>query len=170
MKALVLLAVFSLVAAPAFAQGDPLTAGTKGTYDIVKGCITKAAAQVPEEHYSFKPTPEVRSFGGLIGHIADSNFGICAGAAGEKSPMGDIEKSKTTKTDLVKALADSFAYCDKVFAGMNDAKGAEKVKFFTGEQPRLTVLAFNTAHDFEHYGNIVTYMRLKGMVPPSSQR
>jgi uncharacterized damage-inducible protein DinB len=125
---------------------------------------------VSEADYAFKPTPEVRSFGQLIGHVADSNYGICATAAGEKPPVGDVEKTKTAKADLQKALADSFAYCDKIWASMAGPKGMEMVKFFGGEQPRLAVLAFNTSHDFEHYGNIVTYMRLKGMVPPSSQR
>jgi uncharacterized damage-inducible protein DinB len=94
---------------------------------------------------------------------------ICAAAAGEKSPASGIEKSATTKAALQKALAEAFAYCDKVFAGMTKEKGEELVTFFGNQQPKLAVLAFNTSHDFEHYGNIVTYMRLKGMVPPSSQ-
>lgn len=156
---------------PLAAQGgSPMTAATKGTYDMVKGYITKSAEQVSEANYAFKPTPEVRSFGQLLGHIADANYLICAAAAGEKPPVGDVEKTKITKADLQKGLAESFAYCDKVYAGMTDAKGHETVKFFGNEQPKLAVLAFNTSHDFEHYGNIVTYMRLKGMVPPSSQR
>lgn len=89
----------------------------------------------------------------------------------EKSPSGgDIEKTKTTKADLSKALAESFAYCDKVFAGMTDATGAKTVKFMMGgDMAKLSILSFNTAHDWEHYGNLVTYMRLNKMVPPSSQ-
>ena len=160
-----------LAAAPLAAQGgDPMTKATKGWFDVVKGYITKSAEQVSEANYAFKPTPEVRSFGQLIGHVADSNYEICSAAAGEKPPVNDVEKTKTAKADLQKALAESFAYCDKVWAGVTDAKGTEMVKFFGGQQPRLAVLGFNTSHDFEHYGNIVTYMRLKGMVPPSSQR
>jgi uncharacterized damage-inducible protein DinB len=170
--------VFSLVlagavvsAAPVLAQGgDPLSAATKSTYEMVRGYILKAADQMSEEDYAFKPTPEVRSFGALIGHIANANYMICSRAAGEKSPSADdIEKTKTTKADLVKALGESFAYCDKAYGSMTDAKGVEVVDFFRQKQPRLAVLAFNTSHDFEHYGNIVTYMRLKGKVPPSSQ-
>ena len=156
---------------------NPLSAGAKRTYHIVKGYITRSAAKMPEEHYAFKPTPDVRSFGQILGHIADSNYAFCAGAAAEKPPMGDgsegstgVEKSKTSKADLSKALADSFAYCDKVHAGMNDKVGAEMVKFFTGEMAKLSILEFNTHHDFEHYGNLVTYMRLKGLVPPSSEK
>jgi uncharacterized damage-inducible protein DinB len=153
---------------------NPLTAGAKKPYDIIKGNITKAAAKMPEEHYAFKPTPDVRSFGQLVGHIADANYGFCAVVLGETPPEGgfdgknSIEKTKTTKADLEKALAASFAYCDKVHAGMTDAGGAAMVKFFLGEMPKLSTLQFNTSHDWEHYGNIVTYMRLNNLVPPSS--
>ena len=94
---------------------------------------------------------------------------------GEKPPAGgfdganSIEKTKTSKADLQKGLAESFAYCDKVHAGMTDAAGAAVIKFFNGDMAKLSILEFNTHHDFEHYGNIVTYMRLKGLVPPSSE-
>ncbi len=165
------LAAIAFAGASLVAQGgDPLVKATKGQFDTVKGYITKAAEQVGEDNYAFKPTPEVRSFGQLIGHVADSNYMICGAAAGEKPPASSIEKSATTKAALQKGLAESFAYCDKVYASLNDAKAAEVVAFFGNQQPRIAVLAFNTSHDFEHYGNIVTYMRLKGMVPPSSQR
>lgn len=157
------------LATPAAAQ-NALTQGEKQTYELIKGNITKSAEKVGEDLYSFRPTPEVRSFGELIGHIADANGMICSVAAGGASPKEKVEKVKTTKADLQKALADSFAACDAAFASMTDAKGAEMVKFFGGERPRLTVLSFNTAHDFEHYGNLVTYMRLKNIVPPSSER
>ena len=94
---------------------------------------------------------------------------ICGAAGGEKPPQSGIEKSMTTKAQLSKALAESSASCDKVIAGMDDKKGMEVVKFFTGPSPRLNVLTFNIAHSYEHYGNLVTYMRLKGIVPPSSE-
>ena len=156
---------------------NPLSAGAKRTFGVIKGYITRAAAKMPEEQYSFKPTPDVRSFGQIVGHITDSNYTFCAAAAGEKPPMGgfepgtvSIEKTKTSKADLEKALADSFAYCDKVHGAMTDSAGAATVKFFNGDLAKLSVLEFNTHHDFEHYGNIVTYMRLKGIVPPSSEQ
>jgi uncharacterized damage-inducible protein DinB len=155
---------------------NPLSAGAKKTYDIGKNYITKAAAKMPEDQYAFKASPDVRSFGQLVGHIADANFGFCSVVAGEKPPEGgfdpktSIEKMKTTKADLEKALAASFAYCDKVHASMTDAAGAAMVKGFFGEMAKLSVLEFSTHHDFEHYGNMVTYMRIKGLVPPSSER
>lgn len=148
---------------------NPLTAGAKRTYDIIKGYITRAAEKMPEDQYAFKASPDVRSFGQLVGHIADGNYLFCGGAAGDK-PAGGIEKSKTTKADLQKALAESFAYCDKVHASMTDAAGAATVNLFGNEMAKLSVLEFNTHHDFEHYGNMVTYMRIKGIVPPSSEK
>jgi uncharacterized damage-inducible protein DinB len=141
----------------------------KTQFGMVKGVLLKTAEKVPEPIWAFRPTPEVRTFGQIIGHVADSNLAICGAAAGEKAPPVNAEKSLTTKADLSKALADSFAYCDKVIAGMDDKKGSETIKFFGGMQARAMVLAFNTAHDYEHYGNLVTYMRINKIVPPSSE-
>jgi uncharacterized damage-inducible protein DinB len=162
------------LAAPAAEQtapaGNTMVSSIRGGYDLVKGHILKAAEQVPEEMYAFKASPDVRSLGQLFGHIADANFGICSTATGSKDGvMSGTEKSKTTKKDLIAALQASFKFCDAAFDGMTDAKGAETVKFFLpGTNTRLALLSFNAMHDWEHYGNIVTYMRLKGMVPPSS--
>jgi uncharacterized damage-inducible protein DinB len=160
------------VALPAstFAQSaNTFTTNAKRQHDMIKANLSKTAAKVGEEVYAFKPTPEVRSFGQLIGHVADSNFGICAAAAGEKPPQTGFEKTKTAKADLVKGLNDSLAYCDSVYAKIDDTKGAEAVPFFGGPTPKLGILFFNTGHNNEHYGNLVTYMRLKGIVPPSSE-
>jgi len=156
-------------AAQAAAPANPITAGTKAIYEVVKGYITKAAEQVPESLYSFKATPDVRSLGQLFAHVADGNIEFCGPVSGGKAPAGDTEKTKTTKADIQKALAASFAYCDSVYASMTDAEGAKIVDLFGMKLPKLSILGFNTAHDFEHYGNIVTYMRLNKMVPPSSQ-
>jgi uncharacterized damage-inducible protein DinB len=121
--------------------------------------------------YSFKPTDEVRSYGQIVGHVANANYMFCSTALGEKSPAAaDIEKTKTTKADLVQALKDSFAYCDKAYDGMTDTLALQKVKLFGHEMPALGVLTFNNMHDYEHYGNIVTYLRLKNIVPPSSEK
>jgi uncharacterized damage-inducible protein DinB len=153
------------------ANASPTIDSVRGMLNLAKDWLTKAAAQVPEEHYAFKPTPDVRSMGEVFGHVADANFAICAMASGQKAPMSGIEKSKKTKAELTDALTKSFAFCDAAFDGLTDARANEVIKFFLpGTHTRLGVLAFNGGHDLEHYGNIVTYMRLKGMVPPSSQR
>jgi hypothetical protein len=152
----------------AFAQANPGTAAAKAQYDMIKGNLVKAAEMVPENLYAFKPTPEVRSFGQLFGHLADGQFGMCGTASGMKPPMSNVEKTMTSKADLTKALKAAVAFCDSAFASMNDTKGLETVQFFTGPTPRLWVLAFNTSHNNEHYGNLVTYLRINKMVPPSS--
>jgi uncharacterized damage-inducible protein DinB len=162
-----------LAGVPGLARsGNPMTDATKAQFAIVQGYLMKTADQVTEANYAFKPTPDVRSLGAIIGHVADANFSICSTASGAANPMKgvSVEKTKTSKADLQKALADSLTFCDAQLTAMTDAKGTEMVDFFGGKQPRLAVLAFNNAHNFEHYGNLVTYMRLKGMVPPSSQK
>lgn len=169
MRAALAMAVLLGTAGVASAQDAMITA-TRNHFALVKGNVVKAAAKVSEADYAFKPTPEVRSFGELVGHVANANYMICAAAAGEKSPStSNIEKTVTGKAALEKALAESFAYCDTVFAKMSAAMATEEVKFFTGPTSRLGILAFNNMHDMEHYGNMVTYMRLKGLVPPSSE-
>jgi uncharacterized damage-inducible protein DinB len=149
-----------------------ITASVKVPFDITKDNISKALEQVPENRLSFRATPAVRTFGQIFGHVADSNYMLCALASGEQAPEGSAEASAKTKADLQKAVADSFAFCDRAFAGLNDQTGAEPatVPFLPMPNTRLGVLAFVAAHDWEHYGNIVTYLRLNKMVPPSTQQ
>jgi uncharacterized damage-inducible protein DinB len=137
---------------------------------MVKNNIVGSAEKMPEANYSFKPTPEVRSYGQLLGHIADAQYLFCSAVLGKPNPAPGIEKSKTSKADLLKALNEAFAYCDTAYDSMTDAEAGAVVKFFGAEQAKTTVLSFNTAHNNEHYGNIVTYLRMKGLVPPSSER
>jgi uncharacterized damage-inducible protein DinB len=155
--------------APAAPPANPITASEKGVYGFVSGAVVGAAVKMPEENYSFKPTPEVRSFGQLVGHVADASYGFCAESMGEANPMKNFEKTKTTKADLVAALKEAVAYCNKAFENMTDAKGSQMVKMFNFDLAKMTVLSINTAHTDEHYGNMVTYMRLKGIVPPTSE-
>lgn len=163
------------VAAVAFAQAqsapaNSIASGSKTMFGIVSGFVTKTADKVPEDLYAFKPTPEVRSLGQIIAHVAEDHYNICAAALGEKPPVEGIEKSKTTKAEIVKALADSVTYCQKALGNLTDANAGDPLPFFGQKLARVSILDFNTAHDYEHYGNLVTYMRLKGIVPPSSER
>jgi uncharacterized damage-inducible protein DinB len=134
----------------------------------VRDYLVRAAEQMPEVDFAYKPTPEVRSFGQLIGHVAEVNFGVCSLVLGEKSPGEGIEKARTAKAELAEALRASFAYCERAYA-LSDAEAAGTVDLWGEAKPRLAALTLNLTHDWEHYGNVVTYMRLKGMVPPSSQ-
>jgi uncharacterized damage-inducible protein DinB len=156
-------------AAQGAAPANPITVSEKGVYSFVSGAVVGAAEKMPEENYSFKPTPEVRSFGQLVGHVADASYMFCSQAAGEANPGKQFEKTKTSKADLVAAIKEGVAYCNKVFEGMTDAKGSEMTKLFSFNLAKLTLLSLNTAHTDEHYGNMVTYMRLKGIVPPTSE-
>ena len=169
MKIFYLLPAVSLLTLPLQAQSNPLSTSAKGLYTTIKTNIVRAAEKMPEENYAFRPTDTVRSFGQLVGHLADAQYTFCSVALGEKNPALGIEKSKTAKADLVKALKDGFAYCDRAYDNMTDQHAADAVQLFGRDQTRLNVLAFNSAHDNEHYGNIVTYMRIKGLVPPSSE-
>jgi uncharacterized damage-inducible protein DinB len=176
MKKLTMLFALSVCACQTYAQApasvpvpNPITSGNKAIYSMIFSDVLKSAEQVSEADYSFKPTPDVRSFGALIGHIADAQYEFCGPvlADGTKSP--GVEKTKTSKADLIQALKDSFAYCGKAYEGMTDVKGTEIIGFAGFKTPKLVMLSFNTAHMDEHYGNLVTYMRMKGMVPPTSQ-
>lgn len=166
------LVLAGLLAVPgsALAQaGNPMVAGAKAQFTIVSGFVIRAAEKVPEEDYSFRATPDVRRMSELFGHVADAFFGMCSTAAGEKPPREGIEKSVTGKANLVAALKEGAAYCQSVYGKMTDQRGMETVPFYFGPTPRTSVLYFNVAHGYEHYGNLVTYMRLRNIVPPSSE-
>ena len=157
-------------ATSALAQENPYLAPAKQTFGMIKGNIIKSAEQMPAENYAFKPTPDIRSFGELIGHVANANYMICSRASGAENPNKvNIEKTVTDKAALTKAVTESFAFCEAQFDGLG-AKAPEVIDLFGMKMPRLNALQFNTIHDMEHYGNIVTYLRLKGLVPPSSQK
>ena len=149
-------------------NGNPLSAGTKQLYMMAKADVMKSAAKVPEAMYSFRPTPEVRSFAELFGHIADSEYEFCGPVKGEEK-KSDIEHTKKTKAELTAALNEAFGYCDALYNTMTDAALADKIQGFGPQGTKLFALSFNTAHANEHYGNLVTYMRIKGIVPPSSE-
>ena len=148
----------------------PHVAILKAQAETIRSLVLRTAEKVPEDLYAFKPTPEVRSLGALLGHIADGNNLICGLAATGKANVDQSNEKKTTRADLVAALKASYAACDKVFAGTTDANATTAVDFFGEKETRLGVLAFNNSHMWEHYGNLVTYMRLKNIVPPSSER
>ena len=151
-------------------QANALSTFDKIAYARVKGMLLRSAEKMPEENYSFKPTPEVRSYGQILGHVADAQYMFCSVALGEKNPEPKIEQTKTSKADLTTALKDAVAYCDKAYDSMTDANAVQMVSLFGNEMPKGGVLVINLMHNMEHYGNLVTYMRMKGIVPPSSEQ
>jgi uncharacterized damage-inducible protein DinB len=148
----------------------------KAMHATIRRNLAEAAESMPADEYSFRPTPQVRTFGQIIGHLVNANFFFCSQAAGEKSPATANYEQITAKASLVKALNDSLVYCDRVYAATTDANFIQPVEIGrgVGMEPANTVrgavLMFNIAHNNEHYGNIVVYMRLKGHVPPSTAR
>lgn len=186
-RAFVVLLFASLAFAPAAAaqaQTEPLSSTLKALYDGVKRNIVESAELIPDADYGFKATPEVMSVGEFFGHLANSSYSYCSRVKGEKDPNTGNDFAKTpTKAALQKALADSFAYCDAVYAGMTDAVALTPVQAVAPAAPpaagakpapppplKVRLLITVISHTNEHYGNLVTYMRLKGMVPPSTAR
>jgi uncharacterized damage-inducible protein DinB len=153
----------------ASAQENPLTGHGKLMYGGIKYMLLSAAEKMPEEHYGYKPAADVRSFGQIVGHAADAQYVFCSVVLGEKNPAPKIEQTKTSKADLVAALEDAIAYCDKAYSTLNDATGVQMVKAHGMDMPKLGVMTVSQLHSSLHYGNLVTYMRLKNIVPPSSE-
>jgi uncharacterized damage-inducible protein DinB len=143
----------------------------KSMHATIRRNLADAAENVPAADYAFKPTPEVRSFGQLIGHVVNANFFFCSQARGVPPPTTTNFEQTPDKAALTKALSDSLTYCDETYGATTDNNFGDRLKFPNGsEGSRGSVLVFNTTHNNEHYGNIVVYMRLKGLVPPSTAR
>ena len=146
----------------------------KAMHATIRRDLAEAAEQMPAEDYAFKPTPAVRSFAELVGHVAMGNVFFCSQAAGEPMPASTNLEKVTDKAVLVKGLNDALAYCDRVYTATTDANFSQPAHMMGPgggtSTLRGAVLMFNTTHNNEHYGNIVVYMRLKGHVPPSTAR
>jgi uncharacterized damage-inducible protein DinB len=158
------LAALTLIPATASAQG---MSTVQPLYEMVKSELIRSAELMPEANYSFKPTPAVRSYGQLIGHMANANYAMCSTAKGEKSPAGQDFEKTTGKAALVKALKDALTYCDPVYK-LADAQLSAPAELFGIKMSRMGFAFLNVTHDNLHYGNIITYLRLKGLTPPSS--
>ena len=155
--------------AAAAPKESALIAHNKLLYAGLKVMLLRSAEKMPEESYGFRPTDAVRTYGQLVGHLAESQYFFCSAALGEKNPSPKIEQAVTAKADLIAALKTAFAYCDRAYDGMNEASAAQTVKLFGFDTPKLGVLYTNQMHGASHYGNLVTYLRMKNIVPPSSE-
>lgn len=159
---------------PATTSANPLSDSLRSQWDTVKTYYLKSADEMPEESYDFKPVETVRTFGQIVAHVAGANYDICAAAKGEKSPFSEnyFVEHATTKVDIVKAAKDSVAYCDGAFAAATDRNLLSQIPnpfSPSSTTARGSALVDNIGHVNEHYGNLVTYLRIKGLVPPSSQ-
>lgn len=162
--------IVALAAAGAISAqtANPLSTEARQAYTSVKNNILRSAEKMPEENYGFKPAPRVRTFGQILGHVAEEQYIFCGAVKGEQKAV-DIEKTKTSKADLLAALNESFAYCDAAYDGHTDAAAVEMIQVGASRHTKLRMLWVNTVHDNSHYGNLVTYLRIKGLVPPSTE-
>lgn len=147
-----------------------LTADVRTDYQRIRDYFIRAAEKMAAEDYAFRPAPEVRTFAQQIAHVADDQYNLCAPAKGEKRDAAytAIEDSLSRKAELVPALKAAFTYCDAAYDALTDASGT--VPSLGRDRNRFSMLNWNLWHTWEHYGNIVVYLRMKGLVPPSSEK
>jgi uncharacterized damage-inducible protein DinB len=162
-----MMAALAASAVTARAQSNPLSAELKRMYTGSKDNITRAAEKMPESDYSFKPAPTVRNFGEEVAHVAQFQMVFCGAAKGEQ-PANPAE-GKSSKVDLLAALKASSDYCDAVYDSLTDASATAPVKLFGRDFTKLGMLYLNVSHNNETYGTMVPYMRIRGIVPPSSE-
>ena len=168
-NSIVILAAAALGTCPLSAQkADPFSAEIKQMYDHVKNNVTKLAERMPAEHYNFKPTAETRTFGQIVAHVADVQARTCSTING--TPKSLNAGLKTAKAELVAALKESFSLCDQAFDSLTDSNSFETFMMPEGQhhsRAGLLVMAV-VSHSDEEYGYMAVYLRLKGLVPPSS--
>jgi uncharacterized damage-inducible protein DinB len=168
MKSVTAMFLFAATLAAQTSKG-PLIGTSQAFYGSAKNNIIRSAEKIPENLWSFQPTPEVRTIAQLFAHIADGQYEFCgAGSEGKAIDKG-IEKTAKTREAIMAALKESFAYCDAAYDKINNANAAEMIDFFGRRATRIGIMDFNITHTMEHYGNLVTYMRIKNIVPPSSE-
>lgn len=141
-------------------EANPLTTTFLNSLKSTQRNLEETAELMPEEGYSFRPTPETRPFGEWIEHTAASHYSFCSQIKGEARPDVAHLMQLKTKAEIVRALKDSYQYCADAVKGMDDQKALAQVR------PIMSLIA----SDNEHYGNLVVYLRLKGLVPPSTAR
>ncbi len=155
-------------ALPLWAQGNPLSTEAQQGWTRTIGNAVAAAEKMPEENYTFKPAPESQSFGDLVAHTAGSAMGVCASVTGEKMQLSVTGAS--SKADLVAAMNAAKAQCEKAYASLTDANATDMIEGRRGKRSRLGTLYGNTVHIEHEYAQMAVHMRLKGLVPPSSDR
>jgi uncharacterized damage-inducible protein DinB len=145
------------------AAPNPLTTTLSIFRSNMQDKIMKSAEAMPESKYSYRPTKDVRSFGEIVNHVADISYTLCSNVKGEANPASAT--AKVSKTEIVAYLKGSFAYCDGVFSGFTDAHLNDPADFWGAKTNKMFILTQVGNHDALHYGNLVTYLRLNGLVP-----
>ena len=168
-----------LIPATAGAQQTPpapqtytLAATLVRTYQNLQRNLTEAAEKMPEADYAFKPTSEVRPFGQLVAHVALSQFGTCAALKADPAPphKEDKEEATRSKADLVALLKASSDYCNPALTALKDEDLTVVVKSGENQIAKGLALTGTNTHGNEMYGTMAVYLRLKGIVPPTTER
>lgn len=153
---------------PTPSSGPPQVAEPRQAYNQIRGNLLRMAEKMPAEEYSFRPAPEIRSFGELMAHIADSQMRTCSMVNGQQKPAE--ASSRKTKDEIVEALKTAFAECDAAWDATNEGNAFQMMAAGRGQRSRVGILMGNTVtHNNEEYGYGAVYLRLKGIVPPSSE-
>ncbi|HYT68085.1 MAG TPA: DinB family protein [Vicinamibacterales bacterium] len=176
MRTMVTLVLVATIAAPAFAQpaANPISDGIRTQWNAVKRNIQQSAELMPDATFDYRPVDGVRSFSEILAHVAGASYAMCAAAKDEKTPFAEdyFEKNAKGRAAIAKATTEAIAYCDAAFTALTDANAGQMVPnpLGDGQRTRTSVLVLQIGHDNEHYGNLVTYFRMNGIVPPSSRR
>lgn len=159
----------ALVFGQAKPAADPLIRSSHTLFTNVSDYVMRSADKIPENLYAYRPTPEVRTIGQLFGHIADASNHICAAAIGGTQAPGSVEKTAKTKAELIAALKREFAACEAIYSKLTPSSALQTVEFEGMKLTRVAAMDYEAIHTSEHYGNLVTYMRMNKIVPPSSE-
>jgi hypothetical protein len=163
-----------LSASAALAQAAPAAAGPAaevlGTYNRLKPNVIKAAEKMPEADYQYKPTPEIRTYARVVNHITEAQFHTCTTLNGGTFDKASVPSDTATKDVIVAALKASFAECDKAYGALTDATISELLTAGQGKRSRIGMAWGNVSHDNEQYAELSTYLRLKNLVPPTSEK
>ncbi len=162
------------LATAAFGQAPAAPTGpaaeVAAAYNRLKPNILKAADKMPADSYSYKPTPEIRTFARVVNHVTEAQFHTCGALLGTTFPDSSVPPETADKAAVITALKASFDACDKAFAGLNDGALSESVSMGPVKRSRNTVAWGTVSHDNEQYATLALYLRLKGLVPPTSEK
>ena len=165
-----------MISGAALGQGAPASTGSpfageiQTSYARVKDNIIKAAEKMPPEDYSYKPTPDIRTFARVVNHVTEAQLHICGASNGSPADAMKVPAETADKAAIVQALKASFTECDKAYAGLTEANMTEMLQAGPYKRSRLSMLWGNVAHDNEQYATLSLYLRLKGLAPPSSEK
>ena len=161
---------FSQAPASAPAAAPSVAAEVQRAYNAVKPNILKSADLMPADAFSYKATPEVRTYARVLTHITEAQFRSC-GIANGTTPIAKPPAETADKETIIAALKASFAECDKAYGDTTDSNALTPLQVGpAGKRTRIGLLFGNVSHDNEQYATLALYLRLKGIAPPSSEK